>query len=168
MSLREILELKLFTVNEFSFTTTHIVSVLIILAVSRLIVYLVRLFLKRSLKRRQWLDSGKEYALSQIIKYLVYTIALVLILETFGVDVTILITSSAALFVGIGLGLQDIFKDIISSFFLLFERSVVGGDVVEMEGIVGCVQEINIRTSKIKTKTTSPSLFPTLSCCRTR
>lgn len=168
MSLREILELKLFTVNEFSFTTTHIVSVLIILAVSRLIVYLVRLFLKRSLKRRQWLDSGKEYALSQIIKYLVYTIALVLILETFGVDVTILIASSAALFVGIGLGLQDIFKDIISSFFLLFERSVVGGDVVEMEGIVGCVQEINIRTSKIKTKTTSPSLFPTLSCCRTR
>jgi small-conductance mechanosensitive channel len=74
--------------------------------------------------------------------------------------VTILIASSAALFVGIGLGLQDIFKDIISSFFLLFERSVVVGDVVEMEGIVGCVQEINIRTSKIKTRNDITIIVP--------
>ncbi|HAS36713.1 MAG TPA: hypothetical protein DCS15_09515 [Flavobacteriales bacterium] len=152
MSLREIVEFSLFTINGVNFTVTHLLSIVLIIGLTRLINVLVKVFLRRSQKKRKWLDSGKEYALSQIIKYIVYTIALVLILQTLGIDVTILIASSAALFVGIGLGLQDVFRDIISGFIILFERSVEVGDIIEMERIVGQVKDINIRTSKLKTR----------------
>jgi len=98
MTLREIVEFSLFTINGVNFTVTHLLSIVLIIGLTRLINVLVKVFLRRSQKKRKWLDSGKEYALSQIIKYIVYTIALVLILQTLGIDVTILIASSAARF----------------------------------------------------------------------
>ncbi len=152
MNFFEIIEFNLFTLNGISFTVANLLSIVLIILFSYVLNFVVKLFLRRSLKARKWLDSGKEYALSQIIKYIVYTIALVLILETIGIDVTILIASSAALFVGVGLGLQDVFKDIISGFILLFERTVQVEDIIELDDIVGRVKEINIRTSKLKTR----------------
>jgi small-conductance mechanosensitive channel len=73
-------------------------------------------------------------------------------LDFMGINVSILIASSAGLFVGIGLGLQNIFNDIVSGLFLLFERSVEVGHVLEVDGLVGRVVDIRIRTSTIQTR----------------
>ncbi len=54
-----------------------------------------------------------------------------------GFDITILVAGSAALLVGLGFGLQNIFSDLVSGIFLLFERKVKVGDVMEVDGIVG-------------------------------
>jgi len=54
--------------------------------------------------------------------------------------------------VGIGLGLQQVFKDIISGLFLLFEGNLKIGDVVELEGVVGIDKEIGFRTTKIESR----------------
>jgi small-conductance mechanosensitive channel len=59
-----------------------------------------------------------------------------------------LLAGSAALLVGVGLGLQQTFNDIISGFILLAERSIRVGDVLEVEGNVIQIQTIGIRTSK--------------------
>ncbi len=73
-------------------------------------------------------------------------------LESLGFDISLLLAGSAALLVGIGLGLQDIFKDLISGIILLFEGSIKVGDVIEVNQLVGIVKEINIRTSKVRTR----------------
>jgi small-conductance mechanosensitive channel len=73
-------------------------------------------------------------------------------LQTLGLNLSLLLASGAALFVGIGLGLQNTFNDIISGFILLFEGSLLVGDIVEIESLVGRVEQIDIRTSKIKTR----------------
>jgi small-conductance mechanosensitive channel len=59
-----------------------------------------------------------------------------------------LIAGSAALLVGVGLGLQQTFNDIISGIILLSERSIKIDDILEIDGDVVRIQKIGLRTSK--------------------
>jgi small-conductance mechanosensitive channel len=65
-----------------------------------------------------------------------------------GISVTVLIAGSAALLVGIGLGLQQTFNDFISGLILLIEGTTKIGDVLEIDGDVVIIQKIGMRTSK--------------------
>lgn len=99
------------------------------------------------------MEVGQLHAIYQIIKYFLWVIAIVIILDTLEIKVTILLASSAALLVGLGLGLQQIFQDFVSGIALLFEGTIKVSDIVEIEGgVVGRVREIGIRTSKIETR----------------
>jgi small-conductance mechanosensitive channel len=62
------------------------------------------------------------------------------------------LASSAALLVGVGLGIQHIFNDIVSGFILLFGRPVSIGDIVEVDKEVGRVTDIGFRRSMIITR----------------
>jgi len=75
-------------------------------------------------------------------------ISIGLILETFGVKLTVLLAGFAALLVGIGLGLQQTFNDIISGMILLSEKSIKIDDVLDIDGDVVKIQSIGLRTSK--------------------
>jgi small-conductance mechanosensitive channel len=79
--------------------------------------------------------------------------AIVLIFQNLNIKLTFLLAGSAALLVGVGLGLQEIFKDLISGFFMLFEGNLKVQDIVEVEGnLVGRVIKIGLRTTKIETR----------------
>jgi small-conductance mechanosensitive channel len=54
--------------------------------------------------------------------------------------------------VGLGRGLQQIFSDIVSGVFLLLEGSVKIGDIMEVDGLIGKVTSIKLRTSEILTR----------------
>jgi len=69
-------------------------------------------------------------------------------LEAVGVEFTVLFAGSAALLVGIGLGLQSTFNDILSGVILLFEKSVKVDDILEIDGDIIKIQAIGLRTSK--------------------
>jgi len=96
----------------------------------------------------QKFDTGTAYAIYQIIKYTFWIIAFGLVLETIGIKVTVLIAGSAALLVGIGLGLQQTFNDIVSGMILLSERSIKIDDILEIDGDIVKIQDIGLRTSK--------------------
>jgi small-conductance mechanosensitive channel len=93
-------------------------------------------------------DTANTYALYQIIKYLLWIIAIGFMLESVGIKLTILIAGSAALLVGVGLGLQQTFNDVISGIILLSEKSIRINDILEIDGDVVEIQEIGLRTSK--------------------
>lgn len=101
---------------------------------------------------RNRVNIGSQFAINQLLKYFVYVIAALVILETLGVKLTVLWGGAAALLVGIGLGLQQTFNDLISGIILLFERTVEVGDFVEIEGLVGMVKQIGLRTSLVETR----------------
>ena len=65
-----------------------------------------------------------------------------------GIKVTLLLAGSAALLVGVGLGLQQTFNDVISGIILLSERSIKINDVLEIDSDVIKIQSIGLRTSK--------------------
>ena len=56
-------------------------------------------------------------------------------MDIIGINVTALLIGSSALFVGLGLGLQDTFKDFVSGMVLLVERSVSAGDIIEINAL---------------------------------
>jgi len=85
----------------------------------------------------------------QLFRYVVWIVAITIVLQILDIDLTFLIAGSAALLVGLGLGIQGTFNDIISGIILLMEGSVRVGDVLEVDGLVGRVTEINLRTSTI-------------------
>ncbi len=97
-------------------------------------------------------DKLKFISIFKFIKYLVYLVVILITLSAGGIDITLLITASAALFVGLGLALQDLFQDIIGGIFIITDKSLQVGDIVETEGKVGKVVEIKLRTTRAITR----------------
>ncbi len=145
--LKEFLEFELITLGKNTIRVYTLMNIVFIFMITKLILWFIKktLFRKRKFKK---LDKGSAYALFQIIRYVIWVIAVGLILETIGVKVTVLIAGSAALLVGIGLGLQQTFNDVISGIILLSEQSIKIDDVLEIDGDVVMIQSIGLRTSK--------------------
>jgi small-conductance mechanosensitive channel len=140
------LELELIHIGEYKLQVYTLFTILGIYLITKLLLFLIKktIFSRKNSK----LDVGASYALFQIVKYIVWVIAIVLILETLGVKLTVLIAGSAALLVGVGLGLQQTFNDILSGIILLSEKSIKIEDVLEMDGDIVKIQSIGLRTSK--------------------
>jgi len=149
--LNNILDYKLLEFSGHTVTVFQLLLLTIILLIVKLVVHSIELIIKKRSEMYE-LDEGKKFAIIKLIKYFIYVLALVLALESLGFDISLFLAGSAALLVGIGLGLQDIFKDLISGIIILFDGSIKVGDVIEVENLVGVVKEINVRTSKVRTR----------------
>jgi small-conductance mechanosensitive channel len=97
-------------------------------------------------------DRGRRHSLFLIVQYIAWVLGAMGMFRVVGLDISVLLAGSAAFLVGIGLGLQQIFRDIASGVFLLFEGTIEVGDVIQVDGTVGKVEQINLRTSKILTR----------------
>ena len=84
-------------------------------------------------------------------RYFIYLVVILITIDNMGVNVTAVLAASAALLVGIGLALQTFFQDIISGIFILIDQSVHVGDIIEIDGKVGRVVEIKLRTTRAVT-----------------
>ena len=138
---------EIFSFNDNSLSIFDLTNVIVIVIVTKLVLWIINKALFNK-KKIHTLDKGSAFALFQIIKYLIWIIAISLMLETLGIKVTILLAGSAALLVGVGLGLQQTFNDILSGIILLLEHSVKVGDILEIDGDRVIIQEIGLRTSK--------------------
>lgn len=143
----KILELKIISLGENTIMVSNLVTVLIILIITKIAMMLIKKALFRKNKFGK-IDTGSVYALYQIIKYIIWVLAIGLILEAIGIKITLLLAGSAALLVGVGLGLQQTFNDVISGVILLSERSIKIDDILEIDGDVVKIQSIGLRTSK--------------------
>jgi small-conductance mechanosensitive channel len=155
-----ILEFELFKYKKFVLTPFDIILVVTIFFITAFILRAFNYFMNRSVKKREWMDGSTAYALQKLAAYFGYVIATVISLEAVGLDITILIASSAALLIGIGLGIQQIFNDFTCGLILLFGGTVRVGDIVEFNNTVGRIIEIDFRTSKIKTRSGITIIVP--------
>jgi small conductance mechanosensitive channel len=73
-----------------------------------------------------------------------------MILSEGGVDLKPLLAAAGLGGLAIGFGAQSLVKDLISGFFILWENSVRIGDVVEVAGVTGLVEEVELRTIKLR------------------
>ena len=138
--------------SNFKLTIGSLFYLIFIVIISRILITIIRIILQRIAKTKSWIDEGGRYTIVQLSKYFIYTIAFVFAIQGLGINITFLIAGSAALFVGIGFGLQSILGDVFSGVILLFDGSIKVGDVVEMPSEEICkVEHIFIRTSQLKT-----------------
>ncbi|MEX6501421.1 mechanosensitive channel MscK [Pseudomonas zhanjiangensis] len=95
------------------------------------------------------LAQGSSYATTTLLSYAIVGIGFVVTLSTLGVSWDKLQWLVAALSVGLGFGLQEIFANFISGLIILFERPVRIGDVVTIGNLSGTVSRIRIRATTI-------------------
>lgn len=146
-TITKILEFEILSIANQEIRVLSFISILLIYVLTRIALYLIKKALFHKTKNVK-LDAGNTYALYKIIKYVIWVMALGLILEAMNIKVTVLIAGSAALLVGVGLGLQQTFNDVVSGIILLSERSIKIDDVLEIDGDVVKIQSIGLRTSK--------------------
>lgn len=152
MNLTEFLDTTLIESEDFKFTVFNLVLIIFILVVARLLSWGVTRLLRRTLRRRKGHAPGRRYAIISISRYGIFTLAILLILANSGLNITVIVAGSTALLVGLGFGLQNLFKDFVGGIILLFEGSIEVNDIVEVNNIVGRVKLIGLRTSHILTQ----------------
>lgn len=146
-AIRDFLELEILTVGTNTIQVFQITASVFILLFTYLLLWLIKKAMYRK-TNREASDFGNTYAIFQIVRYIVWVISIVLVFETLGIKLTVLLAGSAALLVGIGLGLQQTFNDIVSGFILLSERTIKVGDILQIDGDIVIIQKIGLRTSK--------------------
>jgi len=141
---------RLINDESVSFKISNIlIAGLIILFANLFIWVLIQLVLYNIYKRKD-IEQGSQFAINQLVKYIVYIFAFIIALDAMGINMSILLGGAAALLVGVGLGLQQTFNDFISGIVLLFERTVSVGDVVVFDDTVGTIKRIGLRASIVE------------------
>ncbi|TFE01445.1 mechanosensitive ion channel family protein [Jeotgalibacillus salarius] len=98
--------------------------------------------------------------LQNVVSYVVYFIAVLAVLSAFEIDVRGLIAGAGIIGLAVGFGAQNLVRDIITGFFIIFEDQFSVGDYVRIGQAEGHVEEIGLRTTKIKSWTGELHIFP--------
>ena len=144
-TIQDFLALKISTgegSKEVSLTVGNILLVIFTFIIASFVLRWIRQIYTRKMEGD---DKLKFVSVFKFIKYIVYIVVILLTMSASGVDITVLITASAALFVGLGLALQEIFQDIIGGILIMVDKSLTAGDIIELDGRVGRVFEIKLK-----------------------
>jgi small-conductance mechanosensitive channel len=146
--INEILNYSFQISDKIQISIKAILVLIVAFLVTSLFLKLIRKLINRRFEEE---DRGKFKTVFSFFKYFVYILVIIIALESLGVEVSVLLAGSAALLVGIGLGLQTLFQDIISGIFILLDKTLLINDIIEIDGKVGKVFEIKLRTTRAVT-----------------
>jgi small-conductance mechanosensitive channel len=154
--MKKIIDYTLFQDGDFNIKVINLLKVFVFLIVVTLLLKIIR----KAIFRVDKIDVAKKYSIYSLVKYMVIVISIISGLQMFGFNLSVLVAGSAALLVGIGLGLQNLFSDFVSGIILLVDSSVKVNDVIELNGLVCTVQDINLRTTTVLTRDDKYIILP--------
>jgi len=141
---------KSIQLGSYVLTMERILGVLLTLIIGHLTFLIFKWALRRALKLKP-IDEGRRFLIFRLMRTLIYLITFFIIIEVLGFNLTVIWAGSAALLVGVGIGLQSFFNDVISGFVLLFEGGVRVGDELEIDGDLVKVKRIALRATSVET-----------------
>lgn len=115
--------------------------------------YAIELVFKRYMKEKQTVPNRLNtlYKLSKnSFHAIIYFFLVYAILELMGVPVGTLVASAGVVGLALSLGAQGFVSDIVNGFMILLEKQLDVGDVVELSGIQGTVEDVNLKTTKVR------------------
>lgn len=137
-----------------------LISMVIVNVGKRIIRKVFLIKLKGPLRKEERRELTLLKLLENTLTYVVYFSAIIPILQEFDIDVKGLLAGAGVLGLAVGFGAQSLVKDIISGFFILFEDQFSVGDYVKIGSAEGQVEEIGLRTTKIKNFTGELFILP--------
>jgi small-conductance mechanosensitive channel len=140
-----------FQLGEHHFSLGSMLQILAVLSLAQILFWTVRAALRRIFKSSS-MEEGTRFMIMRLLRTFIYTLGAIIALETAGVDLQALWFGSAALLVGVGIGLQNFFNDVVSGFVLLFEGGVRVGDELEVDGMLVRVERIDLRSTRVITR----------------
>ena len=146
--MKEFLKYTLFTFDGFSLQVLAIVKLILWLFMVGILLKTIKSIVYRTSR----FDDAKKFSIYTLSKYVIIVFSFMIGLHLIGLDVSLLLAGSAALLVGFGLGMQNLFSDYISGLIILIDSSIKVGDVLEIKGLVCKVQQIKLRTTTVLTR----------------
>lgn len=146
--------------QDYTINVSNFFWALFVILIAQLLAWILTQLVLYNYYRTNKINVGSQYAINQLLKYIIYIVAVVMALDSLGIKMTVIWGGAAALLVGVGLGLQQTFNDLISGVILLSERTVEVGNVVEVNGLVGTVRKIGLRTSVVESRDNISVIVP--------
>lgn len=146
-----LLDFTLFRIGNTPLTVgtlaTAIATILITLVATSLLERLV----KRRFKARGVAGQGSVVAV-QLLHYAMLVIGFSIAAQTVGINLSALFAAGAVFAIGFGFAMQNIAQNFVAGVILLVERVIRPGDIIEIEGQVARVEEIGIRSTRVRTR----------------
>jgi small-conductance mechanosensitive channel len=152
------LHVELFRLSGASVTPASTLGLVVSLLIAVLLGHWARTLSRSFLIRRG--GEGTAYAVARIVQYAVVAVVALFGLDNFGVSLSSFAALGAMLSVGVGFGLQNIVQNFVSGLILLVERPVQRGDFVRTGDVVGVVDEIAMRATRIITRDSVTIIVP--------
>ncbi|WP_419181328.1 mechanosensitive ion channel family protein [Fictibacillus nanhaiensis] len=146
-------------------TSLKIVGIIILAIIFKYIVKaaianIFKVRLKSPLRLSERRENTLFRLLDNVASYVIYFVAILTVLTEFGVDIKAILAGAGVVGLAIGFGAQSLVKDIITGFFIIFENQFSVGDTVRITNFEGTVEEIGLRTTKIKSWTGELHILP--------
>ena len=135
--------------------------IVVILIVLRVAIHLSELIIERTfqVRFRKEEERGRtdhrradtlKKLLKSVVRYVFFFLAAITILDGLGVPIMAVLSAAGILGLAVGFGAQNLVKDIITGFFILFEDQFSVGEYIEIQGIGGVVEEVGLRITKLR------------------
>lgn len=159
---------KLVDQDTWIYLGTVALKIVAIFIIAGLIIRIVKLAIKNIFKVRslsplrtsERRDTTLAKLLQNIVTYVIYFIAFIMMLSTLNINVGPILAGAGVVGLAVGFGAQNLVRDIITGFFIIFEDQFSVGDYVRIGQFEGDVEEIGLRTTKIKGLTGERYIIP--------
>ena len=101
-----------------------------------------------------------EGILRKTIKVVVWVVALVMVLQELNFDIGPILASAGVVGLAVGFGAQNLVRDVISGLFMLVENQISVNDIAIINGTAGVVEEVNLRTTVLRSVDGTVHIFP--------
>lgn len=159
-ALFQIVEAPLFSVAGTPWSLSSIFQLILSLIVVILLGRFLKKFLQEILLAKLKIEVATRETLAIILSYGGCTLGVLVVLDSQGFNIASLAVLAGGLGVGIGWGLQDITRNFVSGITLVVEKPIKIGDLVELEGVYGFVEEISLRSTRVRTVQGSHLVIP--------
>jgi small conductance mechanosensitive channel len=119
-----------------------------------------RKLLAQITRRSKRIDSGLESLLLKTLSIVAWVFIIVMVLAQFGIDVTALVAGLSIVGLAIGLAARDSLENFISGVTIMIDRPFRVGDQVVVDGTYGTVQEITLRSTRLRTLNNEVMVMP--------
>ncbi|WP_174734657.1 mechanosensitive ion channel family protein [Mesobacillus harenae] len=145
-----------------------LLKIIAILIISGLLIRVGRMAIRNFFKVRsksplritERRETTMAKLLENVLTYVVYFIAIIMILSALTINVQAMLAGAGIVGLAVGFGAQNLVRDVITGFFIIFEDQFSVGDYVRIGQFEGTVDEIGLRTTKIKSFTGELHILP--------
>ena len=144
-----------------------IATIIILIVLARLVVVAMSRLTERILTPKAGVDPKRAFRVKTVLpillsiqRYSIYFIAGAAVLKELGIDTSAILASAGVVGLAVGFGAQNLVKDSLAGFFLIFDDLIAVGDVVTIGVVTGMVERIDLRTTSVRELTGKLWSFP--------
>jgi len=131
----------------------------------------IDLWIRRVARRKAATDLASVTtinALGILARLVLWTLVFLMALKTFGIDVTALITGLGIVGIAVALAVQNVLGDLLASLSIVLDKPFVVGDTINVDTHTGTVEEIGLKTTRMRSISGEQLIFPNADLLKSR